>query len=176
MHKTLIIKKLFFGILGFLFVFNAGYFVIKNLQIYSSLDQRNQDAAFDFIQKHIPQKSRVIGEPMFFYAVTLNHSDYQYFDLYENIEDREKILRENYNYQYLIVTDYSARRNPNNIAQYFAHARLEKIGRLELPQNQLNSQINQFKIFGLRLVSDTEQNGYSCTLYKRIIDNEELIK
>ncbi|MEN7546517.1 hypothetical protein AAG747_01270 [Rapidithrix thailandica] len=149
-------------------LFNFSYYVLKNLQIYSSREQRNPHVSQDFIRQNIPAGSFVVGEPMYYYAVTQAGSQFQFMDWYADLEVREQRQRELFDYDYLIITDHMLSRNKRVIHYYLQHAKLEEIARLELPQSAFNKKISTFSLLGIPILSNTERYGYSCTLYKRI--------
>lgn len=172
-YYLLIFRVLCFERLGFknpivyilmgLFLHHAAYFTLKNLQTFASFSQRDYTTLDDFIQKHIPSQSRVVGEPMFFYAVRKTNSDFQYMDIFESLEAREVRQREKYKYQYLIVSDHLLWRKPEIVAYYLKQAKLRRIARLEIPISYLSQKIN-----ALGLLSNTERTGYNCTIYKHL--------
>jgi len=151
-----------------LILFNLTYFILKNAQILSSIDQRSPSNAQQFISKYIPKGSKVVSEPMFYYAVVNNDSEFQYLDLYNTLTERERVHREIYDYDYLIVTDNVLNWHPEIISYYFSKANLDSITRLELPTSAFQRQLNSLKIGGYHLLSDVERAGYSCTIYKRV--------
>ena len=126
-------------------------------------NRRDSDIASAFIKKHIPQGSKVIGDPLYYYAVENNGSHYHYYNLYNTLEAREQALRKEYDYDYMIVSGISLARNPS-ISQYFmANANLDSIAALKVPQNKWALFLNN-----LGLTSAMEASGYNCILYKRI--------
>ncbi|OJJ17295.1 hypothetical protein BKI52_31845 [marine bacterium AO1-C] len=147
----------------FLLLLNLGYFTLKNLQTLASWQQRKPTIATQFVQKHIPKGSRVIGEPMYFYAVTQAGSQYQYMDLYETLETREIRQRTQFKYQYMIVTDHLRWRKPQVVKHYLQKAQFKEIARLKTPPSYWTQQIAR-----LGLVSNVERDGYDCVIYKRV--------
>lgn len=141
---------------------NLSYFSLKMYQIWLSLPQRDHVLADAFIKQHIPAGSRVIGEPMFTYAVLKAGSDYQYMDLYETLESREKRQRESYQYEYIIITEHLAWRKPDIVEYYLSKAKLSLVAELSLPRSEASLSLDKW-----RLLSSTERSGYSCRLYKR---------
>lgn len=146
-----------------LLLFNASYFTLKNAQAYSAIPQRTLCTARQFVQSHIPAGSRVVGEPMYYYAVMQAGSDYQYMNQFETLEGRARRQLLAYNVQFLIVTDQMRVREPQVIAHYFSQGGFEEIARLEIPASPLNQWIEN-----LGLLSPTERAGYNATIYKRI--------
>lgn len=161
--KALHFKNLMLYPLIFLLIINVGYFTLKNMQVLASWEQRKPTSVTKFIQKHIPKGARVVGEPMYFYAVTQAGSQYQYMDLYETLETREARQRQKFKYQYLIVTDHIKWRKPAVVKHYMQNAQLKELARLSTPSSYWSQQIAR-----LGLISDVEQNGYNCVIYKRV--------
>lgn len=145
-----------------LLMFNLAYFSLKNIQVMASLGQRQPHQVTQFVQKHIPKGARVIGEPMYFYAVLQAGSNYQYMDLYETLETREARQRIRYKYEYLIITDHLRWRKPKVVQYYLQNSKLKQIARFEVPASALSQ-----KIARLGLLSGVEDKGYNCIIYKR---------
>ncbi|WP_157638315.1 hypothetical protein [Flexithrix dorotheae] len=146
-----------------LFLFNIGFFFLKNFQVIESQKQRNHYKLGQFIKKNIPENSKVIGDPLFFYAVIGAGSDYQYFDLFSTLEERELNHRENYDYDYLIISEQTKLRNIGIANYYLKKAEFDTVATLNLPQTELSQSINNSG-----LVSEMEKNGYSCVILKRL--------
>ena len=143
---------------------NLAYFGLKNTQIIASMLQRDFAVADAFVKKHIPKGSKVIGEPMFYYSVIKAGSDYQYMDLYNTLEERERLLRVVYDYEYLVVTEHIEWRKPQ-IPNYFrTHRKLELIDSLQIPLSSF-SQYFANSFLG-KHISDVERKGYNCKLYR----------
>jgi len=147
----------------FLLMLNLGYFTLKNAQTLASWQQRNPAIATQFVQKHIPKGSRVVGEPRYFYAVTQAGSQYQYMDLYETLEAREIRQRTQFKYQYLIVTDHIRWRKPRVVQHYLQKGKFKEFARLTVPRSYWTQQIAR-----LGLVSQVERDGYNCVIYERV--------
>ncbi|MCU0447346.1 MAG: glycosyltransferase family 39 protein [Microscillaceae bacterium] len=150
-------------LIGILLMYNFSYFGAKNVQVWASMSQRDYRVAEAFVQKHIPPQSRVISEPMYFYAVEKNQAKFQMMDEYETLPNREQFHRQIFDYQYFILTDHLRWRKPEIVAYYQQKATLIAIARLELPPSAWSLWIDK-----LGLLSTTERTGYSCTIYKRV--------
>ena len=157
------LKNLLIYPVCFLLLLNLGYVSLKNLQTLASWQQRKPSIATQFIQKHVPKSSRVVGEPRYFYAVTQAGSQYQYMDLYETLETREIRQRIQFKYQYLIVTDHIRWRKPQVVKHYLQKGQFKEIARLKVPPSYWATQIAR-----LGLVSQTEHDGYNCVIYQRV--------
>ncbi|WP_299460297.1 hypothetical protein [uncultured Microscilla sp.] len=144
-------------------MFNLSYFALKNLQVVASLHQRKPQQATQFVQKHIPKGARVIGEPMYFYAVLQAGSHYQYMDLYGTTADREARHRTQYKYQYLIVTDHLQQRKPAIVKYYLSQGKFRRVARLAIAPSALGREITRWG-----LLSSVERAGYNCVIYRRI--------
>jgi hypothetical protein len=154
-HKILIFSISFF---------NFSYFLVKNMQVFLTLEQRNLETATQFIQKNIPKNSRVVGEALYAYSVKKSGSFYQLFEVYKTLEEREKIQREIYKFDFLIVTYHSQWRHKKTIDYYLKkNTSLKPIAYLDLP---ISKQAEQFiRFFKL---SPNENTGYSAIIYKRL--------
>lgn len=145
-----------------LLIFNLGYFTLKNVQVLASLQQRDPQVAQNFVRKHIPKGARVVGEPMYLYAVLQTGGQYQYMNLYETLETREARQRKKYQYQYLIVTDHLRWRQPKIVQYYLQNSKLKKIARLQIPQNRWSQLMAGWGL------SNVERTGYNCTIYQQL--------
>jgi len=162
-------KKLIYLPILLLLLFNGMFFLLKNAQAIAGREQRNDALAVDFIKKHIPEGSKVIGEPLYFYAVLQNGSDFQYLNLYEDLEDRERFHREVYDYDYLLVTDHLKMRDTKGCIDYYLkQADFKSIASLKIPEPPLATWFSNFNIGGFPLISHVERYGYNCEIYQRI--------
>lgn len=151
-------------LLWLLLAFNLSFFTIKTIYIYSDYQQRNSKKISDFIEKNIPKKSKVIGEATYYYACKKQQIDYRLFDKYLSLEEREKKLRINFNYDYFIVSNLAQKRAKSEIDYFLSKGQFKKIASYQTKNNWLNKLILQTKVISLM-----EQEGYSCIIYKRII-------
>ena len=146
-----------------LFTHHLTYFALKNTQTLTSLNQRNYQKIDQFIAEHIPEGSRVVGEPLHYYSVIKSGSDFQYMDLFDTLEFREYKHRTDYQYEYLIVSDHLGWRKPHIVDYYLEKSQLKPIAKYQIHPIVLANKINQ-----LGLISQTERTGYNCTIYKRV--------
>jgi 4-amino-4-deoxy-L-arabinose transferase-like glycosyltransferase len=146
---------------------NISYFTIKSAHIISSMEQRDPAIADKFIADNIPSGSKVVGDALYFYSVKKSGSDYQFFDKYASLEAREQRHREDFDYDYIVITDQSLRREPEAVALYLENSRFKKIAELKTAPSALNQ-----KISALGLVSNIEDSGYNAIIYLRIKDRE----
>jgi hypothetical protein len=147
---------------SFLLAFNALYFSMKTTQVFLSREIRQAILAEEFVRKNIPTGSKVVGEAMYYYAVRQNKCAYQMFEVYEDLPDREKIQREKFGYQYIIVTEHSAWRHKEIVDYYLKqNPQAKKIASLHIPI----SPTAQWFTSTTRL-SPTENTGYNAVIYK----------
>ena len=146
-----------------LFAHHLAYFTLKNTQTLTSLQQRDYQNIDRFIADHIPEGSRVVGEPLHYYSVIKSGSDFQYMDLFDTLEFREYKHRTDYQYEYLIVSDHLRWRKLHIIDYYLEKSQLKPIAKYQIHPIVLANKINQ-----LGLISQTERTGYNCTIYKRV--------
>ncbi|WMJ72176.1 glycosyltransferase family 39 protein [Cytophagaceae bacterium ABcell3] len=145
-----------------LFAFNAGFFLIKNIQVLFERLERNPEIAYSFIEDHIPEGSKVVGDPLYYYAVKRSGSDYQYADLFGTLEEREQALTEEWGYEYFIVTEQLRMRRPEVIRHFFEQEDFVEVARLISRQNPISRAISR-----LGITSDMEKDGYSAIIYRR---------
>jgi 4-amino-4-deoxy-L-arabinose transferase-like glycosyltransferase len=159
-------KNLASYLLFFLFIHHLAFFILKSSQVLANAQQFDYQAIDNFIARNIPPKSRVVGEPKYYYSVVKSGSFYQYNDLYETLELREKIQREQWNYQYIIISDQQTWRNPEVVKYYLQKRKIKKIARFEIKPTAMSLFINRLKI-----ISDVERDGYNGSIYQ-VIDNQ----
>jgi hypothetical protein len=121
----------------------------------STINARSQTLALNFVKKHIPKGSKVIGDATYYYAVVQNGSTYEYIDKYGTLENRELVLRTKYHYKYIIVSDIEKDRYLDAFKYFNAKSKLKLLATLDLPQVK--------KVF---LLSGFDSRTYSCKLYK----------
>lgn len=147
--------------------FNSLFFIIKTAYIYTDFSQRNPQKIEQFIQKYIPPKSKAIGEAIHYYACKQNDIEYRLFDKYLTLEKREKKLREEFDYDYFIVSKLSTKRAKNELEYFFSKNNFIEIAAYKSAPSFINQLILKTKV-----ISHMEQDGYSCTIYRRIRKNE----
>jgi len=148
-------------VVSILLLFNLTYFTLKNTQVFLSWDMRNPQLAAQFIKTHIPKGSKVVGEAMYYYAVRANGCAYQMFEVYEDLPAREKIQREKFGYQYIIITAHSAWRH-KEVTDYYLnrHPKIRKVATLQVPLSRTALWLSR-----IARLSTTENTGYSATIY-----------
>lgn len=149
--------------------YNASFFILKNAQAITGKTERDAAPIKTFIKKHIPTGSKVIGEPLFFYAVQQNGSDFQYLNLYEDLDVREAFHRQDYDYDYIIVSDHLKMRDYKGCIDYYlSKADFIKVATRQHEQAPWTKIISEFSIGNFSLLSNVEKHGYNCTIYKRL--------
>ncbi len=141
---------------------NVGYLSMKTLQVLSGYKQRSPTAIRSFLKIHIPPSSKVVADPIFYYAILLNQSDMQYINLYDTLPLREYKQRIAYDYDYLIISEKLLQSNPAVIRYYLNHATFDTVATYRPHVTQLNLWLNTFGF-----VARTEEVGYTCTILKR---------
>jgi hypothetical protein len=150
-----------------LLTYNLSYFMIKSVDVISSIEQKDPSIADKFIADNIPSGSKVVGDALYFYAVKKSGSDYQFFDKYATLEIREQRHREDFNYDYIIITEQSLKQEPEAVALYLENAEFKKVVELKIAPSVLCQ-----KISALGLEINSEDSGYNAVIYLRIKDRE----
>ncbi|MFN6944604.1 MAG: ArnT family glycosyltransferase [Cytophagaceae bacterium] len=146
-----------------LFVFNSAFFLLKGMQMLAQRKERNPEVAESFIADNIPAGSRVVGDPLYYYAVKKAGSDYQYSTLFGELEEREYLLREEYQYEYMIVSEHLRTSKPHIPKLFYRNSELEVVATMISGQNKFSRAISR-----LNILSEMEKDGYSAVIYKRI--------
>lgn len=145
-----------------LLLFNGAYTIAKQVQITASMPLRDYRPFHDFIRQHIPPGSKVVSEPMPYYALLEAGADLQLMDYYNTPGERVRIHMEEYRAEYMIVTDHIAWRKPGIVALYRSKGRWRAIARYE---RQPPAWLPAWEAFFH--LSSTERTGYNCTIYRR---------
>jgi hypothetical protein len=147
-----------------LFIFNGGYTGLKSLQVLDSMQMRNPSGLEELLQTSMPKGSKVVGDGVLFYVVEANGFPFQYIDHFGNdIALREKKLIDDFDFDYLILTDQYRQRSRSDADYLIQSGRYKKIKRFE---------VNENKPIGFPLMSRLSNmenvTGYNCTIFKRI--------
>ena len=157
-------QRLFWSLVGGLLLFNASYFIIKHAQIIWGMDTHDPIAIQDFLSTHVKSGSRVVGSPVFYYAITTTAADYELNSWYGELEDREMKHREEWNYEYLITS-----KEDRPSTYYMSKSQCVLIDSLVISPSEHSSWVSSLGIGGARLVAGSEDEGYSCYIYKRTV-------
>ncbi len=156
-------QRLRWGIFAALFLHNVGVLGLKTLQLAASWELRQPDVAQNWLKKHIPKSSRVVGCPLFYYAARQNAHQYQLCTYYQTKPERLKYQLNQFNFDYLIISDHTALYQADVAQFYLNNSPLEKVSRLELkPVAGSDWLLKHIPL------SKTENNGYNATLYRRV--------
>ncbi|HEY8400457.1 MAG TPA: glycosyltransferase family 39 protein [Cytophagaceae bacterium] len=158
---TLKVNLVFYAIIVLL-LFNSSFWIIKNVQIISDIERRDYKMAEQWVSANIPPGSRVIGDPVYYYSVVRTGSEFQYYDKYNTLEYREQKHREEYDYDYMIISEQFLQTNQEAITYYTKASELEKIAEIRTRPSHLTDAINNLKI-----VSGSPF-GYNAIIYKRV--------
>lgn len=139
----------------FLAMFNSGYISLKIVESIGSANQKSQRQITKFLEKKIPKGSRVIGPPIYYYAVRNAGCEYQFYNKYNTPEKREQLLREEFDYEYLLIHDKSWESEKYLPHLFMINAKLEKV-----------AEYRWYKPWFV--LSQSERFGYEGKLYKRI--------
>lgn len=168
------IKKNSFKIVRKVVVFtllfiNIGIFTFKNLVILSSKDSRSLDYASEIINKSIPSKSSVVIDDRYSYAMILNNNTYQSFEegnIYrDNIEDIVQFHKNNYEFNYFIISNESMNSNPSILMHYEKNYQLTRLKEIKYTStsNWFNKIIDDITT---TLLGHKIHGSYEGTIYK----------
>lgn len=120
-------------LLGAFLTFNAGVFLYKGGFVLLTKEERKMDIASEFVRQNIPPGSKVIGDEYFYFPVVENGSDFQFINWFKDAGQREKYHREQYDYDYILISDMLIRKSGYLLPYYAGKSRLEKIDVLPPP-------------------------------------------
>lgn len=150
----------YFGNVGIvvLIICNLSYWSLKGVYIFKTLDARNEQTAIDFIKKHIPEGSKIIGDAQYYYIAKANNCKYEYIDKYGSIENRYIAQSKNYDYQYIVISEQEVNRCTYALNYYQSKDQLIEIAKLEYPP------------ITIPFISNFDAKGYACKIYKKVND------
>ncbi|TAF33820.1 MAG: hypothetical protein EAZ57_10250 [Cytophagales bacterium] len=156
-------KRLVFILMLLLATHHAAYLGLRIVQLGLTWPLRQHENAFKLIKSTIPRGSRVIGDPLYYYAVRQAGSNYQLCDYYLTKPERLKYHLEKYNFQYLVVSKHLATYKGDIAQLYLQGADLELVAELDI-----KLPIRKETILSYLPISQTENYGYNAKIYKRI--------
>lgn len=142
-------------LLSALLLVNILHFGFKTFQTMMTSRYRNPELINSFIKKHIPAGSHVVGDKIYYYGVVINNSEFQYFDTFGSLETREKKLREEFKFKYLIESEQCHEINREMREYFIAQNHMKPIAKLEIRNN-----------FSIPLIMQNDDKTYACTIYK----------
>ena len=147
-----------FGKVGIvvLIICNLSYWSLKGVYIFKTLEARNEQTAIDFIKKHIPKGSNIIGDAQYYYIAKANNCKYEYIDKYGSIEERYLAQSKIFDYQYIIISEQEAKRCIYALNFYKNKDQLIEVASLTYPQVKVP------------FISNFDAKGYACKVYKRV--------
>lgn len=126
------------GLMGLITVWKTYYFI-------SSYKERDPKPVRDFIAKHVPKGSKIVGDEIYYYAALDCGNDFQYFNIGSTIEIREKYHREKYAYDYLFISDNMYNMYTYAADYYIQKGNLKKLARLEVQKSDITAYMNSKK-------------------------------
>lgn len=138
---------------------NAGIFLFKSTVLFSNYTERDPEVMHTFIANCIPSGSRVIGDEMYYYAVTGTNSEFEYMHLYADAGTREKYQREVFDYDYIIWSERLQQIDPDLLKKYESNSRLVEVS--HYTSKKTSSLF--FRNVGLNII-----DNYNCIVYKRV--------
>ncbi|PRY06769.1 hypothetical protein CLV24_12635 [Pontibacter ummariensis] len=151
-------------------LFNLLFFTIKFFTIYNTLDSRDPKYIDAFIKSYIPPNSKVIGDEIYYYAVSSANSDFQYIHLYKDDISREHYQRKIYGYDFIVMSHDLNRDRPELLQLYQRNSDLVKIAEFTQLSDNNFPLIDKVSSF-FRV---TVRSSYDCTIYKRVKEGKRL--
>ena len=110
-----------------LLLMNLGIFSFKGFAVLGTWDERNPEPVHAFIDEHISEGANVIAEEQFYYGVIQAGADFHFSNRLLSTEEREVYLREEFDYEYLIISDELYRNRPGFFEYFDERSELEKV-------------------------------------------------
>lgn len=148
--------------------FNLATFLLKALVLMSSSPVRRPAVAEEFARRNIPQNARVVGDELYYFAVTAAGSDFQYAHLYSSLQEREAYHREIWDYDYLMVSERLLEDKPEVFEHYRTHSLLILTDSLKTEMPPLLKSVSQM------LPYDISSSGYNGFIYQRVKPEDEI--
>ena len=126
--KQKIYKIVSITAISILVLFNISAFALKNVVLIADSKNRNMAAIEAFIKKNIPAEKaiKVCADEMYYYPVINNQNTYHVAYTFPNRPDSvmEKYSRQNFDYDYLIISNKLKKTHPEIVRLYFQNANL----------------------------------------------------
>ncbi len=168
-----------YGIL-LLIVFNISIFSLKGATLLFEYPSRNYKKVESFIKKNIPENSCVVADEIYYYAVLSSGSEFlNLCSFNRNTAEVEKVYREKYKYDYLIVSERIKKVRGYDIPFYTDKSEFIKVGELKMPHSGLIewlSTANIFKSLGTFGNYSFSSTGYDGVIYKRVKPQQDSSK
>ncbi|MCH8902366.1 MAG: glycosyltransferase family 39 protein [Bacteroidetes bacterium] len=156
-----LMKKVSVAAIYILLILNLGLFGMKTAVIFAGYEGRYPVTFDEFIQQNIPRSSHVIGHETFYYSVIKAESDFQYFHLYNSEEEIVSTYqRDEYDYDYLIVSEEFSDRDDVIITRLKRDSQLEKLTEYSKAKSRLDRRLSSW---GINYIG-----SYNCVIYQRI--------
>lgn len=121
------LTKVRMALVTLLLLMNLGIFSFKGFAVLGTWHERNPEPVHAFIDQHIPEGANVIAEEQFYYGVIQAGADFHFSNRLLSTEEREVYLREEFDYDYLIISEVLYRNNPGFFKLFDKQAELEKV-------------------------------------------------
>lgn len=84
---------------------NTGIFTLKAATILGSRHERDPRPLQEWVNKHIPENSKIVGDDRYYYACIKNHCDYQYIDRVKDHATRARFHVTKYQPDFLFISN-----------------------------------------------------------------------
>ncbi|WP_291861825.1 glycosyltransferase family 39 protein [Marinilabilia sp.] len=84
---------------------NTGIFALKAATIVGSQQERDPRPLQEWVNKNIPENSKIVGDDRYYYACILNHCDYQYIDRVKDHATRARFHVTKYQPDFLFISN-----------------------------------------------------------------------
>ncbi len=145
-----------------LLLFNFAFLAAKSLQVISDKG-RNVRHINQFCTTYLPEGSRVVADDHAYYGIRQAGSEMQLLLRYNTQEERERLQREVWDYDYLLVSPTTWAADSAMVERYFDHSKLVWVADLRMTPSSHSRWISDLTGLGAG-----ERNLYASRLYRRV--------
>ncbi|MFC2084645.1 ArnT family glycosyltransferase [Bacteroidota bacterium] len=146
-------------------VISLSLFSFKGVKLISNWENRNPELSDLFIKNYIPEGSKIIGNPIYFFSGIKNNCEFTNLPGDSNVELLDKFLSEQYDFEYLVMSKNSISGNNKLYNYFFNNYSLSRVGELNLKEPGINNKL--FKPLADKSLLFIDSFDYSGVIYRR---------
>ncbi len=162
------LQKFKFAIYALVLFVNLCIFSIKTITVFACWEARDFHKIDQIVKANISQGAKVVGCDRYYYSVIKNNDYFQTVERPKSNLERAEYHRNQFNFEYLIISDEIEKSKPDILKQY-NNGSLILVSHFMLKGTGIINKIN--KITGMKI-----SESYNGEIYKRKLNNNTIIK
>lgn len=118
-HSPRLVKAIPGLLISLIFVFNTGIFVLKSITIAGTLPERNPAPLDQWLDKHLPEGDKVVGDDRYYYACIKKKCQFQYIDRTESNQQRALFHKNLYRPDWLFISSQTTSQTIDAYKKHF---------------------------------------------------------